>query len=342
MKSTLSITAAGLLFGLRAVAQDAVPATPPAPAAPAPPSASQPQIPPAAPNPPALIPNQPDQRVQTRFLDAEHPTVLTISAGCSSVLYFPKPIRSVIGYGLISGQGQETGPVQYEHPEGSPVVALRAVEGFSTLYMTVLVDESLYVFELHNGPVPVVAMKLVEKPANGGAREVGVADIRDERIHSSPEDLVGLLHKAIERPILSKSYASLYEHSEWRKADAKTNYGDVVCTVTEVHRFSDADATVIIGEIKNNNSYAIQFDPLAVGVTLGAREYPAQLCDARGTVPAKSSAPIGIVLRGDVDGSRAHLSLKNDYRIALPQYGRYAANSAAVEPPLPKSYRSDK
>lgn len=332
---------------IRASADDAaqgsaapVPGLPPPSEAPpgqsAPPQSSPPPQPPAAlPPPPAL-----DARVQTRILDTEHPTPLTISAGCSSVLFFPKPIRSVIGYGLISGQGQETGPVQYEHPEGSPVVALRAVEGFSTLYMTVIMEESLYVFELHNGPVPVVAMKLVEKAPNGNGREVGVADIEERRIQSTPEDLVGVLQKAIDRPILEKSYASLYKNSEWRRADAKTDYGDVVCTVKEVHRFSDLDAVVILGEVRNNRATAIQFNPLAVGVTLGARQYPAQLCDVKGNIPAKTAVPIGIVLRGGVDGGREHLSIKNDFRIALPDYGRMAS----VEPALPTkgSYRGDK
>ena len=264
-----------------------------------------------------------DARVQNRVLDTNVPTILGISASVTTVIYFPKPIRGVLGFGLTAGQeaGQPNAFVQYEHPEGSPIVALRALQGFEKLYMTVIMDESLYVFELSNTAQPVVALKLVERPLNDGAREVSYDEVRDGRIHSTPEDLVGLLHKAWNRPVLQKSYASLYTRSEFRKTDAKTDYGDVVVTVTEVHRFADQDATVLLGVIKNHRATPIAFNPASVGVYVGARMYPAQLCDASGTVPAKGEAAIGVVLRGSTEGDREHLSSKNDYRIALPALG---------------------
>ena len=264
-----------------------------------------------------------DARVQNRVLDTNVPTILGISASVTTVIYFPKAIRGVLGFGLTAGQdaGQPNALIQYEHPEGSPIVALRALQGFERLYMTVIMDESLYVFELFNTAQPVVALKLVERPLNDGAREVSYDEVRDGRIHSTPEDLVGLLHKAWNRPVLQKSYASLYARSEFRKSDAKTDYGDVVVTVTEVHRFADQDATVLLGVIKNHRATPIAFNPASVGVYVGARQYPAQLCDASGTVPAKGEAAIGVVLRGSTEGDREHLSSKNDYRIALPALG---------------------
>ena len=263
-----------------------------------------------------------DTRVLNRVLDPNVPMILGISGSVTTVIYFPKAIRGVLGFGLTAGQepGQPNSLIQYEHPEGSPIVALRALQNFDRLYMTVIMDESLYVFEIYNTAQPVVALKLVER-ANDGAREVSYDEVRDGRIHSTPEDLVGLLHKAWNRPVLEKSYASLYARSEFRKADAKTDYGDVVVTVTEVHRFADQDATVLLGFIKNNRSTAIAFNPASVGVYVGARMYPAQLCDASGTVPAKGEAAIGVVLRGSTEGDREHLSSKNDYRIFLPALG---------------------
>ena len=264
-----------------------------------------------------------DARVQNRVLDTNVPTLIGISASVTTVIYFPKAIRGVLGFGLTAGQeaGQPNAYVQYEHPEGSPIVALRALQGFERLYMTVIMDESLYVFELSNTAQPMVALKLVERPPNDGAREVSYDEVRDGRIHSTPEDLIGLLHKAWNRPVLQKSYASLYARSEFRKAEAKTDYGDVVVTVTEVHRFADQDATVLLGFIKNHRATPIAFNPASVGVYVGARQYPAQLCDASGTVAAKGEAAIGVVLRGSTEGDREHLSSKNDYRIALPALG---------------------
>ena len=263
-----------------------------------------------------------DTRVLNRVLDPNVPMILGISGSVTTVIYFPKAIRGVLGFGLTAGQepGQPNSLIQYEHPEGSPIVALRALQNFDRLYMTVIMDESLYVFEIYNTAQPVVALKLVER-ANDGAREVSYDEVRDGRIHSTPEDLVGLLHKAWNRPVLEKSYASLYARSEFRKADAKTDYGDVVVTVTEVPRFADQDATVLLGFIKNHRATAIAFNPASVGVYVGARMYPAQLCDASGTVPAKGEAAIGVVLRGSTEGDREHLSSKNDYRIALPALG---------------------
>ena len=264
-----------------------------------------------------------DTRVLNRVLDPNIPMILGVSASVTTVIYFPKPIRGVLGFGLTAGQeaGQPNSLIQYEHPEGSPIVALRALQGFEKLYMTVIMDDSLFVFEIYNTAQPVVALKLVERSPNDGAREVSYDEVRDGRIHSTPEDLVGLLHKAWNRPVLQKSYASLYARSEFRKSDAKTDYGDVVVTVTEVHRFADQDATVLLGFIKNHRATPIAFNPASVGVYVGARMYPAQLCDASGTVPAKGEAAIGVVLRGSTEGDREHLSSKNDYRIALPALG---------------------
>ncbi len=288
-----------------------------------------------------------DTRVLNRVLDPNVPMILGISASVTTVIYFPKPIRGVLGFGLTAGQesGQPNALIQYEHPEGSPIVALRALQGFDRLYMTVIMDESLYVFEIYNTAQPVVALKLVERPLNDGAREVSYDEVRDGRIHSTPEDLVGLLHKAWNRPVLSKSYASLYARSEFRKADAKTDYGDVVVTVTEVHRFADQDATVLLGFIKNHRATPIAFNPASVGVYVGARMYPAQLCDASGTVPAKGEAAIGVVLRGSTEGDREHLSSKNDYRIALPALGstrEVVTTSSALFPRRSNAVRDNK
>ena len=267
------------------------------------------------------------------------PLTVGLSNSVTTVLYFPRPIRGVLGYGLSSGQqdgGDAHSFVQYEHPEGSPIVALRALKDFERLYVTVIMDDSLYVFELYTTDQPVVAVKLMEQVANAGAREVSYDEVRDGRIHSTPEDLVGLLHKAWNRPVLQKTYASLYDRSEYRKTEAKTDYGDVVVTVTEVHRFSDQDATVLLGFIKNNRATPIAFNPASVGVYVGARMYPAQLCDASGTVPAKGEAAIGVVLRGSTEGDREHLSAKNDYRIALPALGSTREVVASSNPLFPR------
>lgn len=273
--------------------------------------------------PTTIIPPLPDvepaRRIRSQVLDPAIPITVPISATACSVLFFPQPVRAVMGYGLTSGEDQ--GFVQFEHPDNSPIVAVRMLQDFKRLFMTVLMGDELFVFELVPSAEPVIGLKLLEKP-EATANLVGAPQVQQRRLQYSPEKLVGLLHRATNEPVLRKHYSSLYEGAQRRKTDSRTDYGDVVCIVKEVHRFPTDDATVLIGTIENKNNFAISFDPQAVGVLLGQRESPAQLCDSSGNVPAKQSAPIAVVLQGDVDGNRAHLSVKNDYRFALPKYGR--------------------
>jgi hypothetical protein len=56
---------------------------------------------------------------------------------------------------------------------------------------------------------------------------------------------------------------------------------------------------------------------------VGKRAYPLNVVDASGFVPANSKARAHILLKGDTEGARAHLSIKNDFRLVMAEYSRF-------------------
>jgi hypothetical protein len=53
---------------------------------------------------------------------------------------------------------------QIEHPNGSQIIALYALNETTAVMMTVLMDGELYVFDLRSGKEPDVAVTLLEDP----------------------------------------------------------------------------------------------------------------------------------------------------------------------------------
>ena len=90
--------------------------------------------------------------------------------------------------------------------------------------------------------------------------------------------------------------------------------------MSTVHRFPSEDAVFLSGHIENKTGEPLHYDPGALQVQVGKRTYPAALVDASSVVPPGSKVPFHVILRGGVEGERAHLSIKNEFRVILPDY----------------------
>ena len=200
-----------------------------------------------------------DARVETVVLDSKGVTQIPVCAGYVTTVLFPRPVSGIVGYGLTSDPAAEEGWIQYAHPGDSGLVTLRVLKPeLRVAYMTVLVGDDLYNFALANNPSQAaLSVKLadgegqVEQPPIGSTpvnaaspqttpapqRAPDKEDIANARPVYHPEKLRTLLELAKEAPILQGSSPELFQGYEERKVSNVSDYGDVVATVEEVHRF---------------------------------------------------------------------------------------------------------
>jgi hypothetical protein len=306
-----------------------------------------------------------DPRVQMIALDPGRVTEIPVCASFVTTVLFPRPVSGIVGYGLTSEPGQEEGLVQYAHPGDSGLVTLRVLKAdLRTAYMTVLVGDDLYSFALVNNPAQAaLSVKLTDgqRTLVGGqpGGDSGVlntaeaegspvaeeheptrADVVNSRPVYHPEKLRTLLELAKEAPLLEPTSPDLYQGYEGRKVSNVSDYGEVIATVEEVHRFPADDAIVLFGEIRNKSAHAVTFDPGAITIGIGDRQYPNAFVDCASSVEAGATIKFGMIGEGDVDGAMAHLALRNTFRILLPNFRAEAEPSPAPTPtPRPLANR---
>jgi hypothetical protein len=296
-----------------------------------------------------------DGRVATVVMDPNGVTQIPVCSGYVTTVLFPRPVSGIVGYGLTSDPASEEGSIQYAHPGDSGLVTLRVLKpDLRVAYMTVLTGDDLYNFALVNSPgQAALSVKLtegnrqVDQPEPGSIQLAAAAqpvaspphqmtkeDVVDARPVYHPEKLRTLLELAKEAPLLQESSPELYKGYEERKVSNVSDYGDVIATVQEVHRFPADDAIVLFGEIQNKSVRPITFDPAAITIGIGDRQYPSAFVDCAAKVDAETAIRFAVVGQGDLDGSRAHLALRNAFRIQLPNFQAAAATSPTPPEPI--------
>jgi hypothetical protein len=279
------------------------------------------------------------QPIETRVLKAEQENHITIHPNVATTLLFPSPVGGTFGLGLVSlikqgngsGEAPVSGVVQMDHPENSPVMVLHALTNNAKVMMTVLLDGRLYVFDVEAGSQPDIAITYVKTdPQVPRAQEVTANDVIANRLKFNPELLDGYLRRARDAEVMRKSYPELYQDYNTRTANYTSESDSAITTVTSIHRFSNQDVVVLEGTVQNKLGTALLLDPRSTTVQVANEVHPAKLTDVQQPIPAGQTVPIAVVLQGDWDASRAHLSIENEFRIILPAPlketpGRYQA-----------------
>jgi hypothetical protein len=278
-----------------------------------------------------------DPRVQTIVLDPGRVTEIPVCAGFVTTVLFPWPVSGIVGYGLTSDPASEEGTVQYAHPADSALLTLRVLKtDLRVAYMTVMAGDQLYDFALANNPAQAaLSVKLTDGQRSPGEEAQTVAsltkqDVVNDRPVYHPEKLRTLLELAKEAPLLQPTSPDLYQGYEQRKVTNISDYGDVIATVEEVHRFPADDAIVLFGQIQNKSAHAVTFDARAITIGIGDRQYPSAFVDCASKVDPGTTIAFGVVGQGDVDGARAHLALRNTFRVLLP--GLHESPTASPTP----------
>jgi hypothetical protein len=265
------------------------------------------------------------QHIDTRVLTPAAPMQITVNPNVATTLLFPDSIGGAFGLGLVSAGAHENsqtaaqGSVALEHPEGSPLMVLHALAPGAKVVMTVLLDGKLYVFDVASGPEPDLAVTYVlTDPRVRRGEEVTEEDVRANRLRYDPELLVGYLRRATDAELMRKSSPELYSDYSVRQANYTSESDWAITTVETIHRFSKQDIIVLQGTVQNKLSKPLIFDGRSTTVQVVQEVHPARLTDVMQPIPPGRTVPISVVLQGDWDGSRAHLSIENEFRIILP------------------------
>jgi hypothetical protein len=268
------------------------------------------------------------QTISTKALVVGSPIKIALTTAYTTALLFPSQPSGVFGLGLGSGNNNNTGCiVQLEHPDGSDVLVLHALTENAHIIATVLLENQLYVFDLRTNPTPSDADVAVTMVRQGSSQDNGTApkatpvtpeDIVAARPKMDPEILIGLLRRARDSAILQPLYRDLYSGYSKKEVFFTSDSGSVKTTVTSVHRFSKEDAVVLQCVVENETDQPLTFDGRAATVLVANEVHPIKLLDCLRPIPAHTRTLCDIVLQGETDGSRANLSIDNEYRIELP------------------------
>ena len=260
--------------------------------------------------------------IERLALDPGKPLVIPIGSKTATTVQFPRPIQGLFGYGLTKGDAP--GTYHYAHPDGARVLALRNLIPSKETYVSVLLGkEDLYVLHLKPAAEPPVAVHLLdpnELAQQRQARRVEADALAERQLHPDTARLFNLLKLGKNERTFRIAVPHLYQDVESRKVDYRHDDDSVATVVTKLHRFPKEDAVFLNGQIQNHTDQALVFDPGSLQVKVGSRTYPVALVDSASEIPAKGKIPLHVIVRGGVEGERAHLSIKNEFRLIMPEY----------------------
>ena len=263
------------------------------------------------------------QKIPEVPLSRDHPIVVGIGTEHATILEFPSTITGLLGYGL--SDGTEPGDYHYAHPKESHLLSLRNVRPGKEANVSVLLGRELVSLRLVPNKAAPQTIRFLDADASRGpkARRISAVGVKEKRLDYASDKLFNLLKLARNERVFRAYRPHLYKDAESRQAELIYDDENTATVIRQLHRFPKEDVLVLIGDIENRLDYPIQIDPASFEVRVSKRVYPVALVDAPEVVPAGASAPVHLIVKGDSEGNRANLSIKNDFRIILSDYCRY-------------------
>ncbi|MCB1095966.1 MAG: hypothetical protein KDN22_10365 [Verrucomicrobiae bacterium] len=260
--------------------------------------------------------------VERFTLDRDTPLVIPVGVKTATTVQFPRSIQGLFGYGLT--KGDVPGTYHYAHPEGSRVLTLRNLVPDKEAFVSVLLGkDDLFVLHLKPSADPPVTVHLFDPSAIEAARLARAVDsdvIAERKLDPGTARLFNLLKLGKNERTFRNAVPHLYQNVESLKVEFRHDDGQVATVVTHLHRFPDEDANFLNAYIANSTDKALQFDPGSLQVKVGSRTYPAALVDSAAEIPPNGKIPLHVIIRGGIEGERAHLSIKNEHRLIMPAY----------------------
>ncbi|MEQ1752449.1 MAG: hypothetical protein ABL974_23710 [Prosthecobacter sp.] len=254
---------------------------------------------------------------------------IAINSNVATTITFPEPVTLLTGYGLVSEAGAANAMAQanvcvvhYDNTLPDTIV-VRLIKAGEPCHATVRTTSAMHLLRFISSPSANLAVIVSPPGQRSAAREIDPNDVTHKRLNMSADELVGMLGKARNRKALQPLNPTLYTGWEERNSlDLTSTVKNRTSTIYEIQRWPAKDALVFRCWITNIGDTPYEFEPNGVKVRIGERSYPVQLADCSGLVQPNQKMPLDVILQGNIQGGREHLSINQDFRIELPEEGR--------------------
>jgi hypothetical protein len=276
----------------------------------------------------------PANPIQRRVLDPTKVVRILVGEDRLTTIRFPAPIAGMESARASTDPHSESLFLVSFEP-GEAFFSVRALVPDGATSLNVTWKKETYVFELIACANPWLAVNL-EAP-----RSV-VSTSR--RPPWAPAQLLGRLDMAKALPLLQDQHPGELVGVERVRPNVTRDYGDYTIRTEEIVRFDADDVLVFRIAIQNTTPEPIRFLPASLMVRVGNLIFPQAITDASGELPPGAEVPVYFAIAGSADGSRADLSLRNDFFVLLTRLPSEptspqptAAPPTAVVPEAPAS-----
>ena len=249
------------------------------------------------------------------------PTLVNVSPSVATVVKFPSVLTGIFGIGLVKREGQ--GKLQIEMGADQKELVLRPVAPNPNGFVTIVMDQKLYVLDIELSETPDIALTL-ETGAFHGAKPVIVSEksVIQARPHFSLERLIDLSDRSGMAKLASSVVPDLYNGYCERDCKYVSEDSRIRTIVTKVQQFPEDDAIVLVGQVDNLSESAYDFPATKAMVAIGSFTRPITLLTCVRPIPPHASSAIKAFVVGDIDGSRANYSINNEYRLLVSDGSR--------------------
>lgn len=224
-----------------------------------------------------------------------------------TTLRFPSAIAAMDSFQV--GTDPEAGPsFLLNFHAGEAFFSVRALREGAATSLNVIWDRRTFVIELVHSTSPNLSV-IFEAAADPKTRGSSAALL--------PSRLLAKLDLAKAYSLLRQQHPSAVAGVEVARPNTTLNFLGYSVTIEEVFRFDAEDVLVFRILLKNRIFRPLEYDPASIMVRVGARVYYQAITDAAGVVPPAQEVPVYFAICGSADGSRAELSLKNEFTVLL-------------------------
>ena len=237
-------------------------------------------------------------------------TVYAVRIGVDSptTVIFPGPITAVEGAG-VSVKSDDQPPVLISHQPGSHFFSVRALRAAATAATNVIFRDRVFAFTFTGGELPDRTITFYDQAPG----ETAPAPKRP-----GPTRLLSLLDRAKNYPALAKQYPALVQAVERTSPQSVITSGAVTCVIEEVFGFTEEDAVVFRLRLENRSAVPLHCAPARLTMRVGETRFPSAINDAPEELPPGRAVIVHLALVGNPEGTRANLSVKNAFTLALP------------------------
>jgi len=252
-------------------------------------------------------------------LDTSKIETIPISNDVDTLLIFPEIVESVIGKGLTTGKNARS-PVVYHQGKVNPkTIILRHLDGTSEVLMTIMIEGKGFVFRLKPAPNPasVIYLNKAGEP-HRKVRKIGPEEALVKKRAISEERKLELLRLAKDSSFFRERLPKMFIDYEEKTTDS-TNVGAYFeAKISRVARFQKENALLFFGTIRNTTDWSLDLSGFTASLRVGERNLPVtKLRAERKIIGPKTSLRIEGLLIGDGKGTPLHLSLDNEFKLAV-------------------------